>query len=140
MGKNVCILPNNKVTHRPVDSDVLNNAEQIGLKMGGWARLAMELIDYDSRYTATIQHVFTTFIVCSTSRIASAIINSDIHVSRKSKIKCVSLDGDVYDSYSVTGGANESFVSILTLYKEFKQLEAEIEAEQKIYNISKRHY
>jgi structural maintenance of chromosome 2 len=115
----VILIPNNKITSKPIPADKLRLIEEIS---GGEARLALDLIKYDRQYSPAMQFVFGSTMICSTSEIARKIAYND-----NIRVKCVNLDGDVFDpSGMMTGGANFRGESILMKVQELNHYQDNI--------------
>lgn len=93
------MIPNNKIVSKTIPQEKLKLIEQIS---NGEDRLALDLISYDKRYAPAMQFVFGNTFVCSTSEIANKLAFTD-----NIKVKCVNLDGDIFDPTGlITGGAH----------------------------------
>jgi chromosome segregation ATPase len=62
-------------------------------------------------------HGFGNFIVCSSPEIAKEIA---LGPDRRLQCRCVTYDGDIYDSGTLTGGSDGNFQYILPKYRELR--------------------
>eukprot|EP01038_Epipyxis_sp_PR26KG_P009047 gene9047-12200_t len=108
--KRVTILPLNKINNRCLENDKIQRAGTIAKRMGGTAKLALELVGYDEEVKRAIEHVFGTTIICNTSEIAK-----NITFDQTIKARTVTLDGDILEpSGTLTGGSNSQFGVLLS--------------------------
>ena len=95
----VVMIPNNKIANKTISNDVRRAIEDIA---GNDARLALDLIKFDQEYTPAMQFVFGTTYICTNSEIAKKLAYND-----RIKVRCVNLEGDIFDpTGTMTGGAN----------------------------------
>lgn len=95
----VVMIPNNKITNKSISNDVRRAIEDIA---GNDARLALDLIKFDEEYTPAMQFVFGSTYICTNSEIAKKLAYND-----RIKVRCVNLEGDIFDpTGTMTGGAN----------------------------------
>lgn len=116
----VIFIPNNKIQSKRIPDDKLRQVYELA---GNDAKLAIDLISYDKQYEATMQFVFGTTFVCTSSDIARKLAYND-----SIKVKCVNLDGDVFDpSGTMTGGAaNRNNESVLMKVQELNHIQNNI--------------
>ena len=115
----VTLLPLDKVYSKPITQDKLDNANIISK---GGAVLAIDLIEYDKELEPAMKFVFGNILVCNTSQIAEEIAFGKI------KVKCVNLEGDVYDPNGImSGGANFSGQPIIKLVSELRDVQDKME-------------
>ena len=115
----VTLLPLDKVYSKPITQDKLDNANIISK---GGAVLALDLIEYDGELEPAMKFVFGNILVCNTSQIAEEIAFGKI------KVKCVNLEGDVYDPNGImSGGANFSGQPIIKLVSELRDVQNKME-------------
>ena len=123
----VVMIPNNKIVSKSIPPEKIKLIEQIS---NGEAKLAIDLISYDREFTPAMQFVFGNTFICSTSEIASKLAYTD-----NIRVKCVNLDGDVFDPTGLlTGGAQRKGESILKKVVELTNLQKKISAEKKAIN------
>lgn len=126
----VIMIPNNKIVSKTIPQEKLKLIEQIS---NGEARLALDLISYDKKYAPAMQFVFGNTFVCSTSEIANKLAFTD-----NIKVKCVNLDGDIFDPTGlITGGSHRMGESILKKVVELTNIQEKIGAAKKNINESK---
>lgn len=115
----VTLLPLDKVYSKPISNDKKEAAEAMS---NGGAKLALDLIEYSKEVEPVMKFVFGNILVCETSTIAEEIAFGKI------KLKCVNLEGDVYDPNGImTGGANFRGVPVIKLVSELSDVQNKIE-------------
>lgn len=116
----VILIPNNRINYKPIPQEKLR---QINEMFGNDARLAIDLIKYDKDCQSAMQFVFGSTFICSTSEVARKLAYTE-----NFKVKCVNLEGDVFDpSGMMTGGANfRQSESILMKVQELNTLQEKI--------------
>jgi structural maintenance of chromosome 2 len=120
--RRVTIIPLNKISRHVVEAGRLKKATQLAERQGGTARLALELVGYDSEVRAAMEHVFGSTLVCDTLDVAKSLtFNKEI--GRRT----VTLAGDSFDpSGTLTGGSKPIGNSILGKLQELKGATAEL--------------
>lgn len=95
----VIIIPINKISEKSIPADKMRMIQDVA---GNEAKLAIDLIKFSKEHLPAMQFVFGTTFVCTSSEIARKLAyNENI------RVKCVNLDGDVFDPIGImTGGAN----------------------------------
>ena len=115
----VTLLPLDKVYSKPITKDKIESANAISK---GGAVLALDLIEYKQELEPVMKFVFGNILVCNTSQIAEEIAFGKI------KVKCVNLEGDVYDPNGImSGGANFAGQPIIKLVGELREVQDKIE-------------
>ena len=115
----VTLLPLDKVYSKPIAPDKIESAHN--LSKGG-AVLALDLIEYEKELEPAMKFVFGNVLVCNTSQIAEEIAFGKI------KVKCVNLEGDVYDPNGIlSGGANFTGQPIIKLVGELREVQEKME-------------
>ena len=115
----VTLLPLDKVYSKPITEEKIESAKNISK---GGAVLALDLIEYDKEIEPAMKFVFGNILVCNTSQIAEEIAFGKI------KIKCVNLEGDVYDPNGIlSGGANFTGQPIIKLVGELREVQEKME-------------
>ncbi len=115
----VTLLPLDKVYSKPISQDKIESANNISK---GGAKLALDLIEYDAELEPAMKFVFGNVLVCNTSQIAEEIAFGKV------KVKCVNLEGDVYDPNGIlSGGANFSGQPVIKLVSELREVQEKIE-------------
>ena len=115
----VTLLPLDKVYSKPITTEKIESANNVSK---GGAVLALDLIEYDEELEPAMKFVFGNVLVCNTSQIAEEIAFGKI------KVKCVNLEGDVYDPNGImSGGANFSGQPIIKLVAELKEVQDKME-------------
>jgi len=128
----VILIPNNKITEKAIPADKMRMIQDIA---GNDAKLAIDLIKFDKEHLPAMQFVFGTTLVCATSEIARKLAyNENI------RVKCVNLDGDVFDPIgTMTGGANfKQGDSILMKVQELNFLQGKIKIIRESISDSKK--
>lgn len=121
--KRVTILPLNKIAGRCVEPAKVKNAERLAAKMGGTAKLALELVGYDEELRRAMEYVFGSAIICNSPEIAKAIA-----FDPSIRNRTVTLDGDVYDpSGTLTGGAKNQIGVLLSKIDELQTAQEQLE-------------
>ena len=120
----VTMIPNNKIMSKQIPADKLRLIEDISK---GEARLALDLIKFKEELLPAMRFVFGNIFVCSTSEVASKIAFAD-----NIRVKCVNLDGDIFDpSGTLTGGSSVRGESILKKVVELTAIQNKIANERK---------
>jgi structural maintenance of chromosome 2 len=115
----VTLLPLDKVYSKQIAEEKIESARNISK---GGAVLALDLIEYDEAIEPAMRFVFGNILVCNTSQIAEEIAFGKI------KVKCVNLEGDVYDPNGIlSGGANFTGQPIIKLVAELREVQEKIE-------------
>lgn len=127
----VILIPNNKISSNTIPPEKMRMVQEIA---GNDAKLAIDLIKFDRQYTAAMQFVFGNTFVCTTSEVARKLAYND-----NIRVKCVNLDGDVFDpSGTMTGGSSiRQDSSILVKVQELNFLQEKIRAIKTFINESK---
>ena len=111
----VTLLPLDKVYSKPITQEKLESVNKLS---NGGAILALDLIEYDEELEPAMKFVFGNVLVCNTSQIAEEIAFGNI------KVKCVNLEGDVYDPNGImSGGANFSGMPMIKLVEELREVQ-----------------
>ena len=115
----VTLLPLDKVYSKPITADKIEGAKNISK---GGAILALDLIEYEKELEPAMKFVFGNVLVCNTSQIAEEIAFGRI------KVKCVNLEGDVYDPNGIlSGGANFTGQPIIKLVGELREVQEKMD-------------
>eukprot|EP00760_Papus_ankaliazontas_P005677 PhM_4_TR1270/c1_g1_i1/m.84757/K06674/SMC2; structural maintenance of chromosome 2 len=93
-------FPLNKVQPGHIDSGKQREAAEIARTRGGWAHLAVTLVEYPEQFRAVMDRVFGGFFLCSSLEIAK-----DIGYG-KLRCRAVTIDGDVVDPSGVMSGGS----------------------------------
>ena len=115
----VTLLPLDKVYSKPITQEKLESVNKLS---NGGAILALDLIEYDEELEPAMKFVFGNVLVCNTSQIAEEIAFGNI------KVKCVNLEGDVYDPNGImSGGANFSGLPMIKLVEELREVQGKMD-------------
>ena len=115
----VTLLPLDKVYSKPITKEKLESVNKVS---NGGAILALDLITYDEELEPAMKFVFGNVLVCNTSQIAEEIAFGNI------KVKCVNLEGDVYDPNGImSGGANFSGMPMIKLVEELREVQGKMD-------------
>ena len=131
-GKNIAIIPNNKITYKTIRPNVIQEARRIADSMRGFARPAYELIDYDKSIENSIMFGFSNFLVCSDSEIARKIAYDD-----RLNCKCVTFDGDVLEPGTYTGGLMKMEELLIGQCRQLREIEDDLAQEKNKYAVDK---
>ena len=131
-GKNIAIIPNNKITYKTIRPNVIQEARRIADSMRGFARPAYELIDYDKSIENSIMFGFSNFLVCSDSEIARKIAYDD-----RLNCKCVTFDGDVLEPGTYTGGFMKMEELLIGQCRQLREIEDDLAQEKNKYAADK---
>ena len=116
----VTLLPLDKVYSKPIAKDKIESANNISK---GGAVPAIDLIEYEEELEPAMKFVFGNVLVCNTSQIAEEIAFGKV------KVKCVNLEGDVYDPNGIlSGGANFSGQPVIKLVSELREVQEKMES------------
>lgn len=127
-GKTVSIIPNNKIRFKELKPESIREAKKVSTELGGLAKPAYELIEFDDEIRNSIMYAFSAFIVCSSSEIAKRIA---YHSSSDVSCKCVTYDGDIFEKGTLTGGHINQNSLVLNIYNDFREIENKINEERK---------
>ena len=115
----VTLIPLNKISYKKIDENKIKKIEE---ETNNEAQLALNLIEYNKEFDSAMRYIFGQTIICSTSEIARKIAYGNY------KIKCVNLDGDIFDPNGLmTGGAVNNKDSILKRVVELSNVQKKIE-------------
>ena len=115
----VTLLPLDKVYSKPITQEKLESVNKLS---NGGAILALDLIEYDEELEPAMKFVFGNVLVCNTSQIAEEIAFGNI------KVKCVNLEGDVYDPNGImSGGANFTGMPMIKLVEELREVQRKMD-------------
>ncbi len=120
--RRVTIIPLNKISHYVVDAGRVRKAAQLAEKQGGSARLALELVGYESEVRAAMEHVFGSTLVCDSLDVAKSLtFNQEVGK------RTVTLEGDSFDpSGTLTGGSKQAIGSVLGKLQELNTASQEL--------------
>jgi structural maintenance of chromosome 2 len=116
----VTTIPNSKINFREFTTEVKRFVIEIA---GNEAKLAIDLINFERELLPTMQYVFGSTYVCTSTEVAKKLtFNSKI------KARCVNLEGDIFDAQgTVTGGAIiRNSENILVKVKELNYIQENI--------------
>lgn len=117
------LIPNNRIRSKILELHKTVDCQAIARSFDGEAWQPMDIIDYPGDLKTAFEFVFSGCLIVSSSEIAEAIAYNP-----KLQIKCVTLDGDIYDpSGTLDGGYRDASTSILMRSHETKEISAEID-------------
>lgn len=122
-GKNVTIIPNNKIKFKALSHEAVDHAARVARDFGGLARPAYELVTYSKDIENSVKYVFANFMICSTSEIAQKIAYNP---ARHLACRCVTYDGDIYEQGTLSGGYMNQNAMILPHYAELQEIEGRV--------------
>ena len=100
--KRVTIIPLDKISSRPLPSNVVSAAADMAARLGSTARPAIELVGFAEDVRGAIEYVFGGSIIVDGMDAASKICDA-------TKTKTVTMQGDVFDpSGMISGGSNKN--------------------------------
>jgi structural maintenance of chromosome 2 len=113
-------IPLNKIIAREIPDNIKRMVKDIA---GDEASLAIDLIKFDKELTPAMRYVFGTTYVCKSSEIAKKLTFDD-----RIRVRCVNLNGDVFDPQgSLTGGSTiRNSENIILKVKEINHIQAKI--------------
>lgn len=110
-------LPLNQIKPFNVDKNKRNKIKDLFSKENK-AFYAPDLIDYNSIYSNIISFVFGNSFVCTSNEVAKKLAYSN-----EFRVRCVNLEGDLYDPNGVlTGGFAGNFPSTIIINEELNKL------------------
>lgn len=113
--KRVTIIPLNKISAFKASAERIGAAKRL---TPGKVDLALSLIGYDEEVSAAMEYVFGSTLVCEDANTAKSV-TFDAAV----RMKCVTLDGDVYDpSGTLSGGSSPQSSGVLVTLQKLNQL------------------
>ena len=113
--KRVTIIPLNKISAFKASAERISAAKRLA---PGKVDLALSLIGYDEEVSAAMEYVFGSTLVCEDANTAKSV-TFDAAV----RMKCVTLDGDVYDpSGTLSGGSSPQSSGVLVTLQKLNQL------------------
>jgi structural maintenance of chromosome 2 len=95
-------FPLNKVQHGHIDKTRQEAAAQSASSHGGWAQLALHLVEYAEPYAAVMDKVFGQFFVCSDIAVAKAVAFGP------AKSRAITVQGDVVDPSGIMQGGSST--------------------------------
>lgn len=117
---NNTFIPLNKIFYKEIPDNI---KKLIRDAVGDDAILAIDLIKFDKELTPAMKFVFGTTYVCKNSEIAKKLTYDE-----RIKVRCVNLNGDIFDpSGSMTGGStNKNSDNIILKVKELTSIQRKI--------------
>lgn len=116
----VFMIPMNKIQSKGIPENAL---KQIYETYGNDAKLALDLIKYDKKYESTMQFIFGSTLICSTSQICQKIA-----YNKSFGIKCVNMEGDIFDpNGTMSGGSMPNKESILMKVTELNFYQSKVQ-------------
>lgn len=113
------LLPMNQIQVWDIDK---SKKEEIKKKYGDTALLITDLLSYNQEYDKIMKYVFGTSFLCTNNDTAKSIAYGPY------KIKCVNLDGDIYDpSGNLSGGSKDNSHSLLEKFEEIRRKQERID-------------
>ena len=105
--KRVTVIPLDKIKSQQLDHNAVRKATSIASSMNSTAVPAIELVGFDEEVRAAMEYVFGSALVLDETKAANEI-------SKQTKVRTVTLDGDVYDpSGTISGGSKGTQETIL---------------------------
>ncbi|KAI9345312.1 chromosomes protein 2 structural maintenance [Obelidium mucronatum] len=120
LSKRVTLMPLNKIEPNFVDPARIKSAKQIA---PGKVELAMNLLQFEADLLNAMKFVFGSALICKDAPSAKQVAFNETV-----RMKCLTLDGDVYDpSGSLSGGSRKS--STLIKFQEYTRVKKELALE-----------
>lgn len=121
--KRVTIIPLNKISAFRASAEKIGAARQIA---PGKVNLALSLIGYPDEVSAAMEYVFGLTLVCEDAETAKRV-TFDPAV----RMKCVTLEGDIYDpSGTLSGGSSPNSSQILVTLQKLNELNDRLKAHE----------
>lgn len=120
----VTIIPLNKVKPSIISSENLEKAKQLA---GGSnnAQIALSLIGSSKEIQKAMEYVFGSTIICPNMDIAQII-------AKGVRCRCVTLDGEVYETGTLTGGSRSTSQPILRQLSQLNDIRFQLQEKQKL--------
>lgn len=117
------LIPNNRIRSKVIELHKMAECQHVARSFDGDVWQPMEVIEYPAELKPAFEFVFSGALIVSNAEIAEAIAYNP-----KLQIRCITLDGDVYDpSGTLDGGYRDASSSILLRSQETKEIIAEID-------------
>lgn len=121
--KRVTIIPLNKISAFRASAEKIGAAQQIA---PGKVNLALSLVGYPDEVSAAMEYVFGSTLVCEDAETAKRV-TFDPAV----RMKCVTLEGDIYDpSGTLSGGSSPNSSQILVTLQKLNELNDRLKAHE----------
>lgn len=122
----VTIIPLNRVAGRFMDQQTISLAEKLVGKEN--VQPALSLIDFPDEITPAMTWMFGQIFICKDMETAKKIAFHE-----KIMMKCVTLEGDIFDPVgTLSGGAPSKSGSILLNLEELKEIRNELNNKQQL--------
>ncbi|MCJ1356867.1 MAG: Structural maintenance of chromosomes protein 2 [Icmadophila ericetorum] len=121
--KRVTIIPLNKISAFRASAEKVGAAQKIA---PGKVNLALSLVGYEEEVAAAMEYVFGSILVCDDAETAKRV-TFDPAV----RMKCVTLEGDIYDpSGTLSGGSSPSSSGVLVTLQKLNGITKELNAKE----------
>ena len=119
--KRVTIIPLNKISAFKASVEKIGAAKKLA---PGKVDLALSLVGYDDEITRAMEYVFGSTFVCADAETAK-LVTFDPAV----RMRCVTVDGDVYDpSGTMSGGSSPTSSGILIQMQKLNETTKQLES------------
>lgn len=116
--RRVTIIPLSGISHRLLDANQLNRAASLAQRNGGSAKLALELVGFDDKVRAAVEHVFGTTLICDRMDTARQVA-----FDRGVRARTVTLEGDSFEPQgTLTGGSKAQLGTILAKLTRLREI------------------
>ena len=118
--KRVTIIPLNKISAFKASAEKIGAAKKLA---SGKVDLALSLVGYDDEITKAMEYVFGSTFICADAETAKLVtFNPAI------KMRCVTVEGDVYDpSGTMSGGSSPTSSGILIQMQKLNEIIKQLE-------------
>ncbi|KAF0991973.1 hypothetical protein HZS_1498, partial [Henneguya salminicola] len=118
--KRITFIALNRVSPYIISNKTIEQAKNIVGKDKVWSPLS--LIEYDNYLKPAIEFVFGNTLICSSANEAKKLA-----YDKNVKCRCVTLDGDVFESTgTLTGGSRPTSNSLLQKQKELREMKKQL--------------
>jgi structural maintenance of chromosome 2 len=119
--KRVTIIPLNKISAFKASADKIGAAKKLA---PGKVDLALSLVGYDDQVNKAMEFVFGSTFICADAETAKLVtFNNAV------KMRCVTVEGDVYDpSGTLSGGSSPNSSGILIQMQKLNEITRQLDA------------
>jgi len=124
LGRRITFIPLNKISTDILNNDVIKQAEKLVGSEN--VTLALALIQFDKEVEPAMKYAFGKTLICKDSDVAKKVSSQ-----KNCKVKCVTLDGDIFDpSGTLTGGSRKKGESILLKVEKMLREKQELHSQE----------
>lgn len=131
----VTIIPLDKINHRILDNNRIQNAKRVAGNGKNKVNLAIDLIGYNDELQAAMEYIFGTTLVCDCLETAKKVT-----FDRSVLARSVTLEGDAFSPQgTLQGGSAPTKTSLLLSLQHLKDIKIEIDkCDEKILLLKKK--